>query len=40
MTEREWTLVVQGILSEMVEDQEKLRVKAFERIPYALEVIG
>ncbi len=40
MTERDWTLIVQNYLSENIDDKEKLTVKAFERIPYALEVMG
>lgn len=40
MTEREWTLIVQNYLSESITSNGKLAVKAFERIPYALEVMG
>ncbi len=40
MTEREWTLIVQNLLSGMVGQQKGLQVKAFERIPYALEVMN
>ncbi|HHU62167.1 MAG TPA: hypothetical protein GXZ55_09470 [Natronincola sp.] len=40
MTEREWTLIVQKYLSASIAHDKKLAVKAFERIPYALEVMG
>ncbi len=40
MTEREWTLIVQNHLSESITDNKNLAVKAFERIPYALEIMG
>ncbi len=40
MTEGEWTLIVQEMLIKACCSMENLEVKAFERIPYALEVVN
>jgi hypothetical protein len=40
MKERDWTIIVQNYVSESIAQDTNLAVKAFERIPYTLEVMG